>query len=103
MDQPSLFPSMAVCPMCNGSKRIPAGDSKYKVMTYGYDHLTDTFICSNCGGQTMGGIAKGEVPINPKTGEGCMHSCPGEKIGNCLYKHVCVHGCGFSYVIDSGD
>jgi hypothetical protein len=37
------------CPVCNGSGRVSAGDSKYKKVIAGYDIETDTFRCNNCG------------------------------------------------------
>ena len=52
-----------ICPVCAGTCRVPAGDSKYKTMYAGYDALTDTQRCCNCGGQTMSGISCGVVRL----------------------------------------
>jgi len=89
------------CPVCNGSGRMPAGDNKYKHVISGYDKDTDTFKCSNCGGQYMYGRATGEVRARPD-GTACTHSYSSSNAGRCLTNYKCVH-CGDSYQIDSGD
>ena len=89
------------CPVCNGSTRVPAGDNKYKSVIAGYDKATDTFGCTNCGGQYMFGRATGQVRLN-NTGEPCTHSYSGKTVGRCLTEYTCEH-CGDRYQIDSGD
>jgi hypothetical protein len=89
-----------ICPCCNGSKRVPAGDVKYKSVIAGYDAASDTFECTNCGGQYMYGRPTGEVNID-KNGNACVHSYKSNKIGRCLTEYICEH-CGDKYHIDSG-
>ena len=90
-----------VCPVCNGSGRVPAGDHKYKNVIAGYDAGTDTFGCTNCGAQYMFGQSKGTVRLN-KDGQPCKHSYTSKTIGRCLTEYTCSE-CGDRYVIDSGD
>jgi len=89
------------CPVCNGTTRVPAGDNKYKHVISGYDQATDTFACSNCGGQYMFGRPTGEVRLN-KAGEPCSHLYVSKNVGRCLTEYLCVH-CGDRHQIDSGD
>ena len=89
------------CPVCNGTARVPAGDNKYKHIISGYDKATDTFKCTNCGGQYMYGQATGEVRLRGD-GTPCKHSYKGETIGRCLTRYTCSE-CGDRYDIDSGD
>lgn len=93
--------SIATCPVCNGTTRIPAGDALYKAVTVGYDSATDTFSCNNCGGQTMSLKATGMVRTRPD-GTPCSHEYQGRNAGRCLVKYTCVH-CGDVYSIDSSD
>ena len=88
------------CPVCAGTCSVPAGDSKYKTMYAGYDALTDTQRCTNCGGQTMG-LPTGEVKLRPD-GTPCTHKYTGKNIGRCFTDYTCIH-CGHNYTIDSGD
>jgi len=90
-----------VCPVCNGTCRIPAGDNKYKNVIAGYDKETDTFACRNCGGQYMYGRSKGEVNLRPD-GTACEHEYTSTTVGRCLTEYKCIH-CGDRYQIDSGD
>jgi hypothetical protein len=90
-----------VCPVCNGSGRISAGDNKYKSVIAGYDKETDTLPCRNCGGQYMFGSPKGEVRARPD-GSACTHEYTSKTVGRCLTEYTCVH-CGDRYQIDSGD
>ena len=90
-----------ICPVCNGSGRVPAGDSKYKHITSGYDKETDTFKCCNCGGQRMFGSPTGEVRLR-SDGTPCKHEYVGVTRGRCYTVYTCKH-CGDSYDIDSGD
>jgi len=89
------------CPVCNGSGRVPAGDNKYKHVIAGYDKATDTFGCTNCGGQYMYGTPKGEVRLN-KDGQPCKHKYTSKTVGRCLTEYTCSE-CGDRYQIDSGD
>ena len=90
-----------VCPVCNGTCRIPAGDNKYKNVIAGYDKETDTFACRNCGGQYMYGRSKGEVNLRPD-GTACVHEYTSTTVGRCLTEYKCIH-CGDRYQVDSGD
>lgn len=89
------------CPVCNGSKRVPAGDSPYKHMFAGYNAITDTLRCDNCGGQTMESNPTGLVPLRAD-GTPCKHEYVGVKTRNCYTEYTCKH-CGDHYAIDSGD
>lgn len=89
------------CPVCQGSTRVPAGDSKYKRVIAGYDSDTDTFGCTNCGGQYMFGRSTGQVKLN-KDGVPCTHTYQSKTVGRCLTQYDCLH-CGDCYQIDSGD
>jgi hypothetical protein len=93
--------SKGICPVCNGSGRTPAGDNKYKNVIAGYDRETDTFECTNCGGQYMYSRPTGQVPLN-KNGEPCRHQYSSKKVGRCLTEYTCVL-CDDRYQIDSGD
>ena len=92
-----------ICPVCNGSRRIPVSDEhqRYKTVVAGYDAETDTFPCGNCGGQYMFGTPTGQVKRRAD-GTPCTHRYISETIGNCLHRSTCKH-CGDSYTIDSGD
>jgi len=90
-----------ICPVCNGTCRIPAGDSPYKKMFAGYDAATDTLRCDNCGGQTMESHCTGKVNLRAD-GTPCKHEYVGVKTGNCYHTYTCKH-CGDVYSIDSGD
>lgn len=94
--------TLATCPVCNGTKRVPAGDAQYTDIIYGYDKATHTFLCRNCGGQTMGLNPTGLVPIDPSTGRGCVHHFEGRQAGNCYHVYTCTK-CKYRYDIDSGD
>jgi hypothetical protein len=89
------------CPVCNGTHRVPAGDNKYKHVIAGYDKDTDTFACTNCGGQYMYGSPKGQVRLN-RDGEPCHHKYSSRTVGRCLTEYTCSE-CGDRYQIDSGD
>ena len=88
-----------ICPVCNGTGRIPAG-GKNKYL-YGYDAHTDTHPCKNCGGQTMSLTPTGRVPLRPD-GTPCTHNYTGIPAGRCYTKYFCKH-CNDVYHIDSGD
>ena len=93
--------NVGVCPVCDGTKRVPAGDSKYKHVIAGYDKTTDTFGCNNCGGQYMFGSPSGQVKLRAD-GTPCKHSYTSKNVGRCLTEYFCVH-CSDRYQIDSGD
>lgn len=95
--------SKGVCPVCNGTCRVPvpADQQRHKTVVAGYDSATDTFKCTNCGGQYMFGSPKGEVNLRPD-GTPCKHEYTGTVIGRCYTRYICKH-CGDSHSIDSGD
>ena len=90
-----------ICPVCNGTTRVPAGDNKYKHVIAGYDKETDTFACTNCGGQMMYGRPTGRVPLR-LDGTPCRHEYVGRNAGRCYTVYTCRH-CTSRYDIDSGD
>ena len=90
-----------VCPVCNGSGRVAAGDYQYKSVIAGYDKDTDTLPCTNCGGQYMYSRPTGEVRLN-KEGQPCKHKYTSKTVGRCLTEYTCEH-CGDRYQIDIGD
>lgn len=101
--QQGIAQPQAVCPVCNGTCRVPPTERQqaYKKSVYNYDAETDTFPCQNCGGQRQWGVATGQVRLN-KEGQPCTHKYKSHNIGRCLTQYVCEH-CGDSYSIDSGD
>lgn len=92
-----------VCPVCSGSGRVPVPESmqRYKNVIAGYDAESDTFDCTNCGGQYMYGRATGQVRLRPD-GVPCEHKYVSNTVGRCLTEYTCEH-CGDRYQIDSGD
>lgn len=90
-----------VCPVCSGSGRVPAGDNKYKNIIAGYDKATDTFRCTNCGGQYMYSNPTGEVKLR-EDGTPCTHKYTSKTVGRCLTEYMCEH-CRDRHQIDSGD
>ena len=89
------------CPVCNGTRRVPAGDNKYKHVIAGYNASDDTFGCRNCGGQYMMGSPTGEVRLR-EDGTPCTHAYTSRTVGRCLTEYTCTH-CGDRHQIDSGD
>lgn len=91
------------CPVCNGTKRVPVPSEAqgYKKSISGYDPGTDTFPCSNCGGQYMSGRPTGQVNLR-KDGQPCIHEYISELLGRCYRGYTCKH-CGDYHTIDSGD
>lgn len=71
------------CPVCLGEK------------------IVNSQQCSNCGGQTMGGIATGCVQLN-KEGNPCKHIYKIKSLGRCYVEYTCTL-CTFKFPIDSGD
>jgi hypothetical protein len=92
---------IGTCPVCNGSKRMPAVDSPHKAICYGYDEATNTFPCDNCGGQKQSLEPTGIVPLR-SNGTPCTHEYEGKKISNCYWGYKCKH-CPDYFTIDSGD
>lgn len=97
----------AVCPACNGTKRLPLTDQDawmraWKGGLTQYDPETDTKTCDNCGGQTMSMRALGYTAIRPGTNEGCLHKWKGESAGRCYTVYTCQF-CFSRFDIDSGD
>ena len=89
------------CPVCNGTKRIDAGDARYRHVTAGYNKDDNTLPCTNCGGQRMFGEPSGLVHLRTD-GTPCTHSYTGRSGGRCYTIYTCQH-CPDSYSIDSGD
>ena len=91
------------CPVCTGTKRraVPAECEAYKDIMSGYDKITDTLACDNCGGQVMYGTPTGIVNLR-EDGTTCIHEYTKTKIGNCYHRFTCKH-CSFIFSIDSGD
>ena len=90
-----------ICPVCNGTGRVPADHSPYNSVVSGYDRETNTHRCTNCGGQYMYGQATGQVSLN-RDGEPCTHEYTGVQAGRCYWRYTCKH-CGDQHSIDSGD
>lgn len=87
----------AICPVCHGEKQVPIQDHQ-KNWYPGKTHHE----CSNCGGQTMYGQARGYVPVDPGTGLGCRHEYSVQELGRCYRKYTCKK-CKYGFDIDSGD
>jgi hypothetical protein len=90
------------CPVCNGSGRVPADHSPYNSIIAGYDKVTNTHCCTNCGGQYQWGSPKGQVMLRKDNNEPCVHEYVGTNAGRCLTSYNCKH-CGDYFQIDSGD
>ena len=95
--------SKGVCPVCNGSGKMPISNfaERFKTHLAGYDKETDTLSCNNCGGQRMYGSPTGMVNLR-EDGTPCTHAYTSETVGRCLTQYTCKH-CGDRYQIDSGD
>lgn len=93
------------CPVCNGTKRMPATDEirKYGKQSgwYGYRADDDKCDCTNCGTQYMFGEPTGQVRLRPD-GTPCKHEYTGENAGRCYTRYTCKH-CNDTHHIDSGD
>lgn len=98
--------ALGTCPVCNGSGRMPLPEEnrQYAVANgwWNYRADDDKVTCTNCGGQTMSGVATGKVLMNRETGEPCKHEFTGRNAGRCYTIYVCKH-CPTSFDIDSGD
>lgn len=93
-----------ICPVCNGTCRVPVPElsQRYKTIVAGYDAATDTFKCTNCGGQYMFGSPTGEVKLRREDGTPCKHEYEGKNLSRCYNGYTCKH-CGDYYTVDSGD
>ena len=87
-----------ICPVCNGTKKIPLTEEEKK--QWWYKDQTER-ECFNCGGSTMYGKASGFVRLRPD-GTPCKHEYIGRNAGRCYTIYTCKH-CGDFYDIDSGD
>lgn len=96
--------TMGICPVCNGSCSVPlpVGYEHFKDKLYGYDPVTNTIPCNNCGGQKMFTKPSGIVLRRLLDGKPCEHKYYANTISNCYTRHHCMY-CGDSYNIDSGD
>lgn len=98
------FPT-GVCPKCNGCFRmaIEPQYEQYKKILSGYDLVSNTLPCNNCGGQYMYTSPKGMVRLRPD-GNPCMHDYKdvSDTHFRSLRNYQCTH-CQDSYEIDSGD
>ena len=93
-----------ICPVCNGSGRVPVPESKQKSKTVyaSYDKETDTLGCGNCGGQYMYGQATGKVYLRKDNNQPCVHEYTGRNLGRCYNGYTCIH-CGDYFTVDSSD
>ena len=95
-----------ICPVCNGTGRVEATKMDQYAKDrgwYGYDKVTDTKHCSNCGRHGMyPPPPDGKVELRKDNGEPCVHKFQEQTIGRCYYRYKCEH-CGTAYTIDSGD
>ncbi len=95
-----------VCPVCNGTKRMPTPDHLRKYAEaygwYGYQKDDDCCTCTNCGGQTMYGEATGKSFLRSDGITPCTHEYKIESRGRCYTVYTCIH-CEYSYGIDSSD
>lgn len=96
---------LGTCPVCNGTGRMPTPNNLRvygeRNGWYGYSREDDCCTCTNCGGQTMGGQATGQVPLRAD-GSPCVHEYTYKSLGRCYHGYTCKH-CGHTYQIDSGD
>ena len=91
-----------VCPVCSGTKRVPAGDYKWKNVVAGYDAETDTLLCTNCGAQYQNLTPTGIVRLNYQD-QPCTHEYESSPTPyRCVTSYTCFH-CTDSYTIDSSD
>lgn len=95
--------TQGTCPVCNGTTRTPAdGYLHTRNHIAGYDQATDTFPCTNCGGQYMYGQPRGQVPLRPD-GTPCKHDYTSEPTQwRYLNNYRCKH-CNDVFQVDSGD
>lgn len=84
------------CPVCHGTGYNPEPLPKY------FANELAKLPCSNCGGQTMSGCAKGYVLLRRDNGQPCEHKFVGREAGRCYRIFTCTV-CGDSYDEDSSD
>ena len=91
------------CPVCNGTGRMGVDQYQrpYVNVISGYDPVTDTLSCNNCGAQRMFGQSTGYSKLDPD-GTACKHVYTGVNAGRCYTKYTCTN-CGDRYDIDSSD
>ena len=89
-----------LCPVCNGTGIGRALDEKELI--YSWNKGKTHYQCNNCGGQDMGGKARGYTRLDPATGKGCLHAFVGRNAGRCYTVFTCSK-CLDKYDIDSGD
>jgi hypothetical protein len=93
---------MMQCPVCEGGLRRPAAGEPYAHLLSGYDAVTDTLPCNNCGAQYGWGFRPtGQVRVNGR-GQACTHLYRESQLGRAWYLYRCEH-CGDSFKVDSGD
>lgn len=90
-----------ICPKCKGTGRIACLP---KIRTnfqrngwYGYDPITNTIDCSNCGAQYQYSKSTGIVKLNTH-GKPCLHQYASEQLSSNIHRHHCIH-CGDEYYI----
>lgn len=99
-----MTPETGICPVCNGTKRVPYV-SKYAHVMAGYSKETATIPCGNCGGQYISMTATGLVALQ-SDGTPCIHKYeetgPIHSRQRGWHEYTCTH-CGDRHSIDSGD
>jgi hypothetical protein len=95
-----------ICPVCSGTGRMACTDPTIRQCGikhgwWGYSAEDDKIDCRNCGAQTMGGRARGYVPLRAD-GTPCEHEYQASTIGRCLTLYKCKH-CSDRHEIDSSD
>ena len=95
---------VGTCPVCQGTRRMPAGDKPSTKYCAGYDSATHSIPCTNCGGQYMFGSPIGLVKYRRDLHTPCQHEY--EEVAsarrNCYRVYLCKN-CGDTYDVDSGD
>lgn len=120
-------PMQGICPVCDGSTRVPVSEDSRKYLKYnarwghwgiagykpagegpfvdGQGYEGGTFPCGNCGGQYMSMKPTGQVRLRPD-GTPCTHKYKDDETKSNHRRgwHVsdCIH-CGDHLTIDSGD
>jgi hypothetical protein len=89
------------CPVCTGAGRASAEGQTYARIMAGFDAVTNTLPCRNCGGQYQWGRPTGNVRLRPD-GTPCTHEYSSQHISRALCGFTCWH-CADHFEIDSGD
>lgn len=93
------------CPRCSGTGRARTSEGllPYRSTLRGYDPMTQTLPCRNCGGQRMYGAPTGLTNLR-SDGTPCLHEYSATHPRNTRTYTVyrCTH-CPETYDIDSGD